>query len=189
MSTQPSESLADATLSTAISVFEKQKKLGERAIAQLDDEQLFVVIDPEANSVATIVKHVAGNMRSRWSEFLTTDGEKPDRNRDGEFVLAAHERTRDTVVAWWNGGWAILMNTLATLKPGDLTATVLIRGEKMPAIAAIFRQIDHYGQHIGQIVLLAKHLKGTDWQTLSIPKGKSAEVEAMIRAQIEAQQG
>jgi hypothetical protein len=189
MSPQPPDPLSDATLAAAIGVFEKQKKIGERAIAQLDDEQLFLVIDPDANSVATIVKHMAGNMRSRWSDFLTTDGEKPDRHRDGEFVIAAHERTRDAVVGWWNSGWSILMNTLASLKPADLTATVLIRGEKMPAIAAIFRQIDHYGQHVGQIVLLAKHMKGADWQTLSIPKGKSAEVDAKFRAQMAAHQG
>ncbi|MGH7710393.1 MAG: DUF1572 family protein [Gemmatimonadaceae bacterium] len=178
--------LAATTLATCIAVFSKQKTLAERAIAQLDDQQLFATLDSEANSVATIVKHLAGNMRSRWSDFLTTDGEKPDRERDAEFVLAPEERSRDIVLGWWNSGWSCLSSTLNALTPADLSATVTIRGEKMPAIAAIFRQLDHYGQHVGQIVLLAKHLKGADWQTLSIPKGKSKEVEAKIRAELAA---
>jgi hypothetical protein len=180
--------LAVTALPACITVFAKQKALGERAIAQLDDRQIFATLDADANSVATIVKHLSGNMRSRWSDFLTTDGEKPNRNRDSEFEIAPEERKRDVVLDWWNTGWSYLFNALNALKPDDLHAIVQIRSEKMPAIAAIFRQIDHYGQHVGQIVLLAKHLKGKDWQTLSIPKGRSAEFEAKFREHLAAHQ-
>ncbi|MGQ0642197.1 MAG: DUF1572 family protein [Gemmatimonadaceae bacterium] len=184
----PSSDLSVTALAAAITVFTKQKTLGERAINQLDDQQIFATIDSDANSVATIVKHLHGNMRSRWSGFLTSDGEKPDRNRDTEFEIAPEERRREIVLGWWGAGWSYLFTALHALKPADLSATVLVRTEKMPAITAIFRQLDHYGQHVGQIVLLAKHLKGREWQTLSIPKGKSAEFEARFRKQLTAEQ-
>ncbi|MEW5918283.1 MAG: DUF1572 family protein, partial [Gemmatimonadota bacterium] len=142
------------------------KNLAERAIAQLDDHQLFVSIDREANSIAMLIKHLHGNMRSRWSDFLTSDGEKPTRTRDDEFVIAPDERRRDIVMRWWNDGWSYVLNTLNQLTPDDLNATVSIRTENMPAVAAIFRSVDHYAQHVGQIVMLAKHLKGDDWKTL-----------------------
>ena len=183
-----SNDLSVTALAASISVFTKQKALGERAINQLNDQQIFATIDAESNSVATLVKHLSGNMRSRWTDFLTSDGEKPDRNRDGEFEIAPEEHQRDVVLGWWTAGWSCLFNALNALKPADLNATVLVRGQKMPAIAAIFRQVDHYGQHVGQIVLLAKHLKGTAWQTLSIPKGRSAEFELKFREKLAAQQ-
>lgn len=173
--------LAQATLDTCLDVLRKQKALGERALTQLDDQQLFEIIDSEANSIAAIVKHLHGNMRSRWSDFLTTDGEKPDRNRDSEFVVSEDEHTRDRVMSWWNAGWAYVFHALESLEADDLLATVMVRGQKMTVIAAILRQVDHYAQHVGQIVLLAKHFKGSSWQTLSIPKGKSAEFEAEFR--------
>jgi hypothetical protein len=184
----PDTDIAVTALTTSITVLNKQKTLGERAIAQLDEQQLFATIDAEANSIATIVKHLHGNMRSRWSDFLTSDGEKPDRDRDGEFEILPQERSRAAVLNWWNAGWEYVFSALNALRPEDLATTVSIRTEKMPVLAAILRQIDHYGQHVGQIVLLAKHLKGKDWATLSIPKGKSAEFEAKFRAQIAATQ-
>lgn len=182
-------SLAQTILATCLDVLRKQKALGERALTQLDDQQLFEIIDSEANSIAAIVKHLHGNMRSRWSDFLTTDGEKPDRNRDSEFVISAGESTRDQVTRWWTQGWDYVFHALESLTADDLSATVMIRGQKMTAIAAILRQVDHYGQHVGQIVLLAKHFKGSSWQTLSIPKGKSAEFEAEFRRKAAAKNG
>ncbi len=189
MPSAPTTSLAQTTLDTCLDVLRKQKALGERALTQLDDQRLFEIIDSEANSIAAIVKHLHGNMRSRWSDFLTTDGEKPDRNRDSEFVLSEGERTRDVVMNWWNGGWSYVFHALESLTPDQLEATVTIRGQKMTVIAAILRQVDHYAQHVGQIVLLAKHFKGTSWQTLSIPKGKSAEFEAEFRRKVRAKNG
>lgn len=189
MPTTSIDSLAKTTLDTCLDILRKQKTLGERALAQPDDQQLFEIIDSEANSIAAIVKHLHGNMRSRWSDFLTTDGEKPDRNRDSEFVISQGERTRDTVMGWWNTGWSYVFNALESLKPDHLEATVMIRGQKVTVICAILRQIDHYGQHIGQIVLLAKHYKGASWETLSIPRGKSAEFEAEFRRKMAAKGG
>jgi hypothetical protein len=148
------------------------KRLADAAIAQLKDEDLFVTLDAESNSVAVIVKHMAGNMRSRFTDFLTTDGEKPDRFRDQEFELSS-ATTRDDVMRWWEEGWAQVFNTLDSLKPDDVMRTVTIRGEAHTALQAINRQIAHYGGHTGQIIFLAKHLRSSDWKTLSIPRGKS----------------
>lgn len=150
------------------------KRLAESAIAQLKDEELFVALDPEANSIATLVKHLAGNMRSRFTDFLTTDGEKPDRYRDREFELNAGT-TRADVMRWWEEGWAVVFNTLETLKPEDVLRTVTIRGEPHTVLQAINRQIAHYASHAGQIIFLAKHLRSSEWKTLSIPRGKSEE--------------
>ncbi len=189
MPSAPTTSLAQTTLDTCLDILRKQKALGGRALTQLDDQQLFEIIDSEANSIAAIVKHLHGNMRSRWSDFLTTDGEKPDRNRDSEFVVLEGERTRDVVMVWWNAGWSYVLHALESLKADDLEAPVMIRGQKMTVIAAILRQVDHYAQHVGQIVLLAKHFKGSSWQSLSIPKGKSAEFEAEFRKKIAEKSG
>jgi hypothetical protein len=145
------------------------KELGEKALERLDDTDLTASIDPEANSVAVIVQHIAGNMRSRWTDFLTTDGEKPDRNRDGEFEPSPDLR-RKRLMERWEEGWRVLYAALDALKPEDLTRTVVIRGEELTALDAINRQLVHYGQHVGQIVLLAKHLKWRTWQSLSIPR-------------------
>ena len=150
------------------------KRMAEGAMSQLSDEEFFRSIDSEANSVAIIVKHIVGNQRSRFTDFLTTDGEKPTRHRDTEFVVDANTARAD-VMNWWEQGWKILFDTLASLKPEDVTRTVTIRNEPHTVLQAINRQIAHYAQHIGQIVLLAKHFKGAEWQTLSIPRGKSDE--------------
>ncbi len=148
------------------------KRLAEAAIAQLKDEDLFVTLDPESNSVALIVKHMAGNMRSRFSDFLTTDGEKPNRFRDQEFELGA-ATTRADVMRWWEEGWARVFDTIDSLKLEDVMRTVTIRGEPHTVLQAINRQIAHYASHTGQIIFLAKHLRSSEWKTLSIPRGQS----------------
>jgi hypothetical protein len=148
------------------------KRMGEGAMSQLKDEDFFVTLDPESNSVAILVKHLAGNMRSRFTDFLTTDGEKPDRFRDQEFQMTP-ATTRDDVMKWWNEGWACVLGAIEPLKPEDVMRTVTIRGEAHTVLQAINRQIAHYAQHIGQIVFLAKHLRSSEWKTLSIPRGKS----------------
>ena len=155
------------------SVFQlrKLKSQADKAIAQIDDRQFFEPIDPDANSIAIIMKHVAGNMRSRWTDFLTTDGEKPNRNRDAEFEPEGGD-TRPAVVARWEGSWQLLFDTISSLQPGDLGKTVTVRGEPHTVLQAINRQVSHYSAHVGQIVLLAKHFAGSKWQTLSVPKRK-----------------
>ena len=153
------------------SVFQlrKLKSQADKAIAQIDDRQFFELIDPDANSIAIIMKHVAGNMRSRWSDFLTTDGEKPNRNRDTEFEPEGGD-TRPAVVSRWEESWQLLFDTISSLQPGDLGRTVTVRGEPHTVLQAINRQVSHYSAHVGQIVLLAKHFAGSKWSTLSIPK-------------------
>lgn len=150
------------------------KRMGEGAMTQLRDEDFFVTLDPESNSIAILVKHLAGNMRSRFTDFLTTDGEKPDRFRDREFEVTS-TTTRGDVMKWWEEGWACVFGAVDPLQPEDVTRTVTIRGEGHTVLQAINRQIAHYAQHIGQIVFLAKHLKSSEWKTLSIPRGKSEE--------------
>jgi len=150
------------------------KRMGENAMNQLRDEHFFVTLDPEANSIATLVKHLSGNMRSRFTDFLTSDGEKPDRFRDREFELTP-STTRADVMKWWEEGWACVSAAIDPLKPEDVMHTVAIRGEPHTVLQAINRQIAHYAQHIGQIVFLAKHFRSSEWKTLSIPRGKSEE--------------
>jgi hypothetical protein len=153
------------------------KRAADRAMAQLTDEQFFAALDPESNSIAVLVKHIAGNMRSRWSDFLTTDGEKPFRRRDDEFRIGAAD-TRASLVERWEEGWKIMLGTLESLGPADLERTVTIRAEPYTALGAAQRSLGHYSNHIGQIILLAKHFAGAKWQTLSIPRGKSEEQNA-----------
>jgi len=150
------------------------KRMGEGAMSQLRDGDFFVTLDPEANSIAVLVKHLAGNMRSRFTDFLTSDGEKPDRFRDREFEVTS-STTRADVMTWWEEGWACVFGAIDALKPEDVMRTVTIRGEPHTVLQAINRQIAHYAQHIGQIVFLAKHLRSNEWKTLSIPRGKSEE--------------
>lgn len=150
----------------------KLKTQADKAMAQVDDGQFFALIDEDANSIALIAKHVAGNMRSRWTDFLTTDGEKPDRHRDTEFERKAGD-ARGAIVARWESGWDVLFNAIASLAPADLGKTVTIRNEPHTVVQAINRQLSHYSAHVGQIVLLAKHFAGPKWQTLSMPKRKS----------------
>ena len=161
-------------LSETIDSFRSYKALAEKAMAQVSDEEYFRAIDAEANSIAVIVKHLGGNLRSRWTQFLTTDGEKPDRNRDSEFVNFETD-TRESLNEFWENGWKVLFETLESLTVDDLGKTVVIRGEDFTVVKAINRSLAHAAYHIGQITLLAKHFRSSDWQTLSIPKNKSAE--------------
>jgi hypothetical protein len=154
----------------------KLKAQADKAIAQVDDRQLFAVLDPEANSIALIMKHVAGNMRSRWTDFLTSDGEKPDRNRDSEFITETGE-TRAQIAAAWEDGWQRTLDAISSLSPEDLGKSVRVRGEAHSVVEAINRQVSHYAAHVGQIVLLAKHYAGPNWKTLSIPRRKSREID------------
>lgn len=159
----------DPLLDVVRSEFTKQKDAAERAMAQVDDEAFFAAIGTGDNSIAVIAKHMAGNLRSRFTDFLTTDGEKPDRNRDGEFELASAD-TRSVVMAHWSRGWSALFDTIDGLGPADLGRTVRIRGEPATVLQALMRALTHQSQHAGQIVLLAKHLAGDEWRTLSMPR-------------------
>jgi hypothetical protein len=154
--------------------FRGHKRMGEAAMAQLEDQDFFTTLDPESNSVATLVKHIAGNSRSRFTDFLTSDGEKPDRFRDREFEVPP-TTTREEVMLWWEQGWAHVLSTLDSLQPSDGQRIVTIRGEPHTVMQALNRALAHYAQHIGQIVFLAKHLRSARWQTLSIPRGKSED--------------
>lgn len=149
--------------------FVKQKELADRAVAQIDDASFFLALDGESNSIAVIVKHVAGNLRSRFTDFLTSDGEKPDRQRDTEFELGRVE-SRAELMAKWERSWGILFDTLRTLSRDDLARTVTVRGEGATVQQALLRALAHLAQHVGQIVLLAKHFAGARWKTLSIPR-------------------
>jgi hypothetical protein len=174
-----SENLAQHYLENAIAEFRSLKKLGDRAMGQLDDEQFFVTLDAESNSVAIIVKHLAGNMRSRWVDFLTSDGEKPDRRRDQEFIIDANTK-RAEVSEWWERGWRHVFDAIEPLRPEDMMRTVVIRHEPHTVLQAIIRQLGHYAAHVGQMVFLAKHLKSTDWKTLSVPRGQSEQINQMM---------
>ena len=164
---------SSAFLSDALRTFRGYKKRTEAAFAQLRREDWFRLIDPEANSIAIIVKHMAGNMRSRWTDFLTSDGDKPNRNRDSEFVLDS-STTPEQVMQWWQQGWELVFAAVEPLTAEDLARTVTIRGQEHTVLEAINRQLTHYAEHIGQIILLAKHFRGAEWKSLSIPKGQSA---------------
>jgi hypothetical protein len=161
--------VAAAYLEDVRSQFQKMKKLAEDAIAQAKDDELVRRLDPEANSIALIMRHMAGNLRSRFTDFLTTDGEKPDRNRDGEFEESG-QMTRRNILDDWESGWRVLFAALATLTPGDMLRDVFIRGERHTVMQALDRQLTHHSYHVGQIVFLAKHLRSAEWRTLSIPR-------------------
>lgn len=162
----------------ALASLRQYKRLAEGAMAQVSDEQLTVALDAEMNSISMIVKHMTGNMRSRWTDFLTTDGEKPDRNRDAEFV--APPATRAALMEAWEQGWSLVFQAIEPLNDSDLNRTVMIRGEAHSVMQAINRQIAHYASHTGQIILLAKHFKGAQWQSLSIPRNRSADYNAKV---------
>lgn len=168
------ESLATHYLQDSIASLRAYKKMAEKALAQLNDDEFFIMLDEEANSIAVIMKHMAGNMFSRWTDFLTTDGEKPNRNRDLEFVIAP-KTSKEDVVAYWEQGWQCVFDALEPLGPDDLGKKVSIRGEERTVIQAINRQLMHYANHIGQIVFLAKHFRSGEWQSLSIPRNRAAE--------------
>lgn len=161
-------------LPIVIRELERLKKLADLAMAQVSTEQFFALPGADDNSIAVIVKHVSGNMVSRWKDFLTTDGEKPDRNRDLEFELTA-EDTREALLARWNYAWGVLFAELRALGAPDLGRTITIRGEPLSVLQAINRQLTHYAYHVGQIVYVAKHLKASGWKSLTIPKGQSEQ--------------
>ena len=158
-------------LESSLAIFRSQKRRADRAIAQCSNAQLHEVPCEDGNSIVILMKHLAGNMRSRWTDFLHSDGEKPDRNRDGEFV--DDFESREQLDAWWEGGWACLFEAIEALRPEDLERSVTIRGESHSVIEAIHRQMDHYGHHVGQIVHQARAMLGNDWKTLSVPRGGS----------------
>jgi len=164
----------------AIAIFRQYKKLGDGALQQCPDDRLTATLDPESNSVAVLVKHLAGNMRSRWTDFLTSDGEKPDRDRDSEFE--APPATRAELLALWEAGWQILFAALEPLGDDALARTVTIRGERHSVMQAINRQVAHYAYHVGQLVFVAKHFAGADWKTLSVPRKQSAQFNADVAA-------
>ncbi len=169
-------------ISDSASLFRFYKNLAERALAQCPDEGLLATLDDESNSIAIIVKHMAGNMRSRWQDFLTTDGEKPDRNRDSEFETPP--QTRAEIMALWESGWKYLLAALEGLDDSALTRTVTIRTEPHSVMQAINRQMGHYSYHVGQITFLAKHFaaKSGKWTAVTVPRRKSAEFNARVAA-------
>ncbi len=156
-------------LDDSVARFKEMKGLAEKAIAQISDEDFLRIVVDESNSVATIVKHIAGNLRSRWTDFLNTDGEKPDRNRDSEFE-AYSEDSRESLMKKWDASWEVLFHTMNSLKEPDLTKVVTIGGQEHKVVEAINRQLTHYGYHVGQIVFLAKFFASSNWKTLSIPR-------------------
>ena len=166
-------------LADSLSLFRYYKSLAERALAHVTDEQLYAVLDREMNSIAVVMKHMAGNLRSRWGDFLTTDGEKPGRRRDTEFEDPP--ATRQGLMEMWEEGWSCLFAALEPLTDADVAQTVTIRGERHSVTQAINRQLAHYPYHIGQIVLLAKHFQSANWKSLSIPRGQSAAFHEKIR--------
>lgn len=163
---------AELYLTDVRTLFQRYRTLGERAMQQISDDAFFHIVEADGNSIAIIVKHIAGNMRSRWTDFLTSDGEKPDRNRDTEFELDP-DTTRDELMTVWDRSWAILFDTLDSLSPDQLTQTVIIRGEPHSVIEAVNRQLTHYAYHVGQMITLARQAQGADWESLSIPRGQS----------------
>ena len=170
--------IANNYLSDALLSFRNCKKMAERAIEQVSDDEFFRQIDGESNSLAVIVKHIAGNARSRWRDFLNSDGEKPDRNRDTEFETM--EDTRESLMEFWESGWRTVFDALGPLTPEDLAKTVTVRGEPHTVVEAINRQLTHYSYHVGQIVFLAKHLKSSEWRTLSIPRNSSQQFNQFL---------
>jgi hypothetical protein len=175
------EELGRVYLESARTTFARYRKYAEDAIAQVDDEGFFAAPDAETNSIAIIVKHVAGNLRSRWTDFLTADGEKPDRDRDGEFERRGGD-SRQALMEAWAAGWDLALREMDALTPADLLRTVAIRGEPHTVVLAIERQIAHAAYHTGQIALLARHYSGDAWKTLSIPRGQSRQFNARMLA-------
>jgi uncharacterized damage-inducible protein DinB len=170
--------LTTSYLKDSITLYRYYKRLGEGAINQAPDEALDATLDAESNSIAIIVKHVTGNMRSRWTDFLTTDGEKPSRNRDTEFEEPP--KTRTELMALWESSWKLVFEALVPLTDADLGRTIRIRGEAHTVMQAISRNLSHTAYHVGQIVYLAKHFAGSNWKALTIPRGKSADFNVKV---------
>ena len=181
------QSIGEHYLEDALRTFRDYKKLAERAFEQIDDQDFFRTIDRESNSIAVNMKHMAGNMLSRWTDFLTTDGEKPERDRDMEFVMLP-ETDKAEMVAYWDQGWQCTFDAVQLLRPEDLMRTVTIRGLDHTVVQAINRQLAHYAYHVGQIVFLAKHFKASDWQSLSVPKNKSEEFNKYLEEKVKSSQ-
>ena len=181
------QSIGEHYLEDALRTFRDYKKLAERAFEQIDEQDFFRTIDRESNSIAVNMKHMAGNMLSRWTDFLTTDGEKPERDRDMEFVMLP-ETTGAEMVAYWDQGWQCTFDAVQPLRPEDLMRTVTIRGQDHTVVQAINRQLAHYAYHVGQIVFLAKHFKASDWQSLSVPKNKSEEFNKYLEEKVKSSQ-
>lgn len=179
MRTTEDQSIGQTVLTQAIAAFRSYKDVADRAIVQVKDADLHHALDPNTNSIAVIMKHLVGNMISRWTDFLTTDGEKPDRQRDEEFI--DRFTSREEVIKYWERGWGVLFDTLQSLTPNDVLKTIHIRGEPMSVIAAIHRQLAHYGYHVGQIVLIARIYAKDHWTTLSIPRGGSDAYNRKMR--------
>jgi uncharacterized protein DUF1572 len=189
---QPSAVREDATVTISndevtsgylvdlVRTFRNYKALGDGALSQVSDDDLHTLVDRDANSIAVIVKHLAGNLRSRFTDLLTTDGEKPDRDRDAEFEMAERV-SRDDINGWWEEGWAIALASIESLTPEDLERTVTIRGEPFHVVEALNRLATHAAYHVGQIVLLAKHFAGPNWKSLSIPKGQSKHAKGTYK--------
>jgi hypothetical protein len=165
------DSLSEHYIENALEEFRGMKALADKAIAQVSDEEFFRALDPESNSIAVIMKHLAGNMRSRWTDFLTSDGEKPNRHRDTEFELESEDRR--AIEERWEEGWRIVFGAIEPMKTEDLMRKVTIRREPHTIVEAVNRQLTHYGEHVGQIIFLAKHFKSSAWRTLSVPRGMS----------------
>ena len=176
---------ASPILSVVVDEFQKIKKLADKSIAQLSDDQLHATLDPEANSVAVLMRHMAGNMRSRWVDFLISDGEKPTRMRDREFEDP--HQSRAELLAEWEHGWQCLFDAITPLTDADLQRPVVIRGEPHSVYKAMSRQVAHYAGHAYQILLLAKHLCGPNWKTLSIPRGQSEEFNRRMLAKLKTE--
>ena len=170
-------------LADALQTFRDYQKLAEGAFRQISDQDFFTTLDEESNSIAVNIKHMAGNMLSRWTDFLTTDGEKPNRERDMEFVILPNT-TRNDLLAYWEKGWRCVFDAIEPLNPDDLLRTVLIRGQEHTVMQAINRQIAHYAYHVGQIVYLSKHFKSSDWQSLSVPRNRSADFNAYLEQKL-----
>jgi hypothetical protein len=171
------DSPASLYLTDVVDQFHKLKDLGDRALAQVRDEDLFAALDPESNSLAVLIQHIAGNLRSRWTDFLNSDGEKPDRDRDSEFEVAAGT-ARAGLLDRWEEGWRCLFQALTALHEEDLALTVLIRAEPHSVVKAINRQLTHHAYHVGQIVFLSKHFASATWRTLSVPRGGTRQFNA-----------
>jgi hypothetical protein len=179
------QSIAQHYLDDARKWFRYYKQLAERAFAQISDEDFFRTIDEESNSIAVNIKHMAGNMLSRWADFLASDGEKPERNRDLEFVILPGT-TKDEMLDYWKKGWQVTFDAIEPLTPDDLMRTIRIRGQDHTVVQAINRQLAHYAYHVGQIVYLAKHFKSGEWYSLSVPKNKSSAFNAHLEEKMKA---
>ena len=182
-----SDTILQSFITNSLQAFQSYKKMAEKAFDQVSEEEFFRVIDAESNSLAVIAKHIGGNLRSRWTDFLTSDGEKPDRFRDGEF--AAETDTRESVMNLWGEGWNALESTLQSLRPTDLDKLITIRTEEFTVVRAMTRSLAHTCSHVGQIVFLAKHLRSSDWKNLSIPRNTSEEFRQYMTEKGKAGEG